>query len=480
VIKRTVQWIDERTGTSGFVHHTLNKVFPDHWSFLFGEIALYSFVVLVATGIFLAFFFNPSLAEKVYHGAYAPMRGVKVSAAYASALDLSFETRAGLVMRQTHHWAANVFIAAIVVHLCRIFFTGAFRKPRELNWWIGLTLLVLALFNGFTGYSMLDDLLSGTGLRIAYSIALSIPLIGTWIAFLVFGGEFPSDRIISRLFTTHILIVPVLIAALIGVHLALVWRQKHTQFPGEGRTERNVHGQPFWPTYAAKSVGLFFAVAAVLTALGGLAQINPIWLYGPFKPANVTMPAQPDWYLGWTEGALRIFPAWEIRIGGFVIPNPFFPAVLLPTIMFLVLYAWPYIDARITGDTAAHHLLERPRDRPGRTALGVAALTFFVVLFLGGSNDLMARWFTVPVDTITWVLRIATVVAPIVAGLIARRFMTAYTRSGAEKFSKVPLAYFLHAKLRPALPAPVPEPASPSPSSARAKKAAPRSRKPKR
>ena len=442
MIKRAVRWIDDRVGATGFIHNTLNKVFPDHWTFLFGEIALYAFVVLLATGIFLALFFDPSLAEKVYSGSYEPMRGTHVSAAYDSVLHLSFNVRAGLVMRQTHHWAANVFVAAIVLHLCRIFFTGAFRKPREINWWVGLTLLLLALFNGFTGYSMLDDLLSGTGLRIAYSVALSIPLIGTWIAFLIFGGEFPSDQIISRMFFTHVFIVPALIATLIGVHLALVWRQKHTQFPGPGRTEANVEGLSFWPTYAAKSVGLFFGVSAVLAALGGLAQINPVWLYGPFSPEKVSSPAQPDWYLGWLEGALRLFPPWEIRAGGWVIPNPFFPAVLLPGITFAVLYAWPYIDARLRGDDRAHHLLERSRDRPERTALGVAALTFYVVLFVAGSNDLLAKWFNVPVDAVTWVLRVMVLALPVLTGLLAHRAMTAYASSGASRFSKVPLASF--------------------------------------
>ena len=450
VVRRGVKWVDERAGVSGFTHETLNKVFPDHWSFLFGEIALYSFVVLLATGIFLAMFFNPSLATKVYHGAYAPMRGTQVSAAYGSALDISFSVRAGLVMRQTHHWAALVFIAAIVVHLCRIFFTGAFRKPREINWWIGLTLLLLALLNGFTGYSLLDDLLSGTGLRIAYSVALSIPFLGTWMAFLLFGGEFPSDQIISRLFFIHVFLVPLLILALVSVHLALVWRQKHTQFPGSGRTDRNVHGIRFWPSYATESVGLFFGVASVLTLLGGLAQINPIWLYGPFKVANVSGPAQPDWYLGWLEGALRIFPAWEIRIHGVVIPNPFYPAVLLPGITFAILYAWPMLERRFTGDVAPHNLLERPHDRPVRTALGVTALTFYVVLFLGGSNDLMAKWFSVPVETITWVLRIGVVVTPVVAGAVTYWLMNAYKQSGASQFTKVPLAYFLHRRRPPA------------------------------
>jgi ubiquinol-cytochrome c reductase cytochrome b subunit len=444
MIKRLVRWIDERVGATGFVHQSLNKVFPDHWSFLFGEIALYSFVVLVATGIFLAYFFQPSLAAKVYDGAYAPLRGVRMSAAYASALDLSFQVRAGLVMRQTHHWAANVFVAATVVHLCRIFFTGAFRKPRELNWWVGLLLLMLGIFNGFTGYSLLDDLLSGTGLRIAYSIALSIPVVGTWIAFLVFGGEFPSEQIISRLFTTHVFVVPVLIGLLIAVHLALIWRQKHTHFPGPGHTDRNVYGVMFWPTYAAKSIGLLCGVGAVLTALGGLAQINPIWLYGPFRVAAVTSPAQPDWFLGWTEGALRLFPAWEIRLGSYWIPNPFYPAVLLPGVTFLTLFAWPFIDAWMVGDHEPHHVLQRPHERPGRTALGVAALTFYFVLFLGGSNDLLSKWLSVPVTRITWTFRIACAVAPFLTGFVTYRAMSAHARSGADKLSKVPLGYFLH------------------------------------
>jgi len=443
MIKRLVKWFDERLGATGFLHETLNKVFPDHWSFLFGEIALYSFVVLVATGIFLAFFFHPSLTESVYHGAYKPLRGVPVSSAYASVVDLSFSVRAGLVMRQTHHWAALIFVAAIVVHLCRIFFTGAYRKPREINWWIGLTLLVLALFNGFTGYSMLDDLLSGTGVRIAYSIALSIPLVGPWIAFLVFGGEFPSDQYIGRMFFTHVFLVPALLGALIAVHLAIIWRQKHTQFPGPGRAENNVHGIKLWPTYATKSIGLFAGVAAVLTGLGGLAQINPVWLYGPFRLDAVSSPAQPDWYLGWTEGALRIFPSWEIRIGGYAIPNPFYPAVLLPGITFLLLYLWPVIDAWWTNDRLPHHVLDTPRERPGRTGIGVAALTFYTVLFFAGSNDLLAKAFSVSVEGITWMFRILVVTLPFATGLVTFWLLRGYQRSGAESFTKVPLRFFL-------------------------------------
>jgi ubiquinol-cytochrome c reductase cytochrome b subunit len=447
MIRRFVRWIDTRVGATSFTRGALNKVFPDHWTFMLGEIALYSFVVLLLTGIFLSFFFEPSTSTSVYEGSYAPLNGVEVSDAYRSVVDLSFEVRAGLVMRQIHHWAALVFIAATIVHLCRIFFTGAFRRPREINWIIGVSLLVLAILNGFTGYSLPDDLLSGTGLRIAYSIALSIPIVGTWIAFLIFGGEFPADQIIGRLFVTHIMIVPALIIGLLSIHLALIWRQKHTQFPAPGHTETNVVGSKLWPTYTAKSLGLFFAVFAVLCLLGGLFQINPVWLYGPFEPQQVSSPAQPDWYLGWVEGAIRLFPAWEIRAFGYEIPNPFYPAVLLPGLTFGLLYAWPFLEARITGDHAPHHLLSRPRDHPVRTALGAATLTFYVVIFTAASNDLLAKWLRVPVLTMTQIFRWLLLLLPPMIAYVVFRLMKALALSGANRFSEMPLSA-LRAKVR--------------------------------
>jgi len=416
MIRRLYKWFDDRLGASEFTEHALKKVFPDHWSFMLGEIALYCFVVLVATGIFLGLFFDPTSTKVTYHGPYLPLNGVPMSRAYESVVNLSFGVRAGLVMRQIHHWAALVFIASIVVHLCRIYFTGAFRRPREINWVIGVTLLLLGIFNGFTGYSMPDDLLSGTGLRIAYSVALSIPVVGTWIAFLVFGGEFPSNAIIGRLFFTHVFLVPAALGALIGVHLAIIWRQKHTQFPGRLEREDNVVGTHLWPTYAAKSVALFLGVFATLSAIGGLVQINPVWLYGPFRPEQVTSPAQPDWFLGWIEGALRLFPSFEVRALGFEIPSVFYPAVLVPGLTFMLLYAWPFLEAWVTGDHGPHHLLDRPRDRPVRTALGAATLTFYAMLFFSASNDLIAKGPAVPVDTVTMIfLTLVFALPPVVA-----------------------------------------------------------------
>jgi ubiquinol-cytochrome c reductase cytochrome b subunit len=420
-VDQAFRWTDERLGISKFTRHALDKIFPDHWSFMIGEIAMYCFVILVLTGSYLTFFFNASERDVVYQGSYQPLRGVHMSEAYRSVIDLSFQVRAGLVMRQIHHWAAVVFLAAIVVHLCRIFFTGAFRRPREINWIIGVTLLLLAMGNGFTGYSLPDDLLSGTGLRIAYSIVLSIPVIGVWVGSLLFGGKFPGTAIIPRLFIIHVLFIPAIIAAVLGAHLAILWHQKHTDFPGPGKSEHTITGSRLWPQYAAKSIGLFCFVLAVIGGLGGLAQINPVWLYGPYQPAAVSAGSQPDWYIGWLDGALRVFPNVEIRAFGHTVANPFFPGVLMPGITFGLLYAWPFLEQRFTKDRAPHNLLDKPRERPVRTALGVATITFYTVLFLAAGTDVLASTFFLAFETVLRIFQVALIVLPIITGGIAYR-----------------------------------------------------------
>ena len=419
MIERVGGWLDDRVGGARWVRSALRHVFPDHFSFMFGEVAAYSFFVLLGTGVFLTFFFEPSSGEVIYHGDYAPLVGLKVSEAYASTIRISFDIPMGLLIRQMHHWAALIFIMTIVLHLGRIFFTGAFRKPRELNWMVGVTLLVAAIANGFFGYSLVDDLLSGTGLRIAYSIAESIPVIGSWAATLFFGGEFPADQMVPRMFTMHVLIIPGLILGLLSVHLALVWRQKHTQFPGPMQREDNVVGSRLWPTYAARSTSLFLGLVAVIAALGGLVQINPIWLWGPYEPYAVTTGAQPDWYVGWLEGALRLFPAWEFTLWGHTVPALFWPGVFLPAVTFLGLYAYPFIEKRLTGDIAPHELLERPRNRAGRVAFGAGALTFYLVLFVAGSQDVFAAWMNLTIEKMVWLERLGLVVLPLIVGAIA-------------------------------------------------------------
>jgi ubiquinol-cytochrome c reductase cytochrome b subunit len=420
-LDRIVGWLDERTGVAEVARTLLRKVFPDHWSFLLGEIALFCYVVLVATGIYLTFFFAADTGPVTYEGSYVPLQGAEVSAAFDSVMRLSFEVRAGLLMRQVHHWAALVFVAAIVVHVSRVFFTGAFRRPREINWLIGVSLLLMALAAGFTGYSLPDDLLSGTGLRILYSVAFSIPFIGPWAAYLVFGGEFPPSEMIGRLYAFHIMLLPLLMIGTITVHLAILFLQKHTQFPGGKATEANVIGRHFWPGQAFRSLGLLFVTAAVLALLGGLVQINPVWVYGPYLPSAVSSPAQPDWYIGWLEGALRLGPNWEPTILGVTIPSPFLPAIVLPGIIFGGLALWPFIEARFSGDHREHHLLEYPWQAPLRLAIGTAALTLFVILTLAGANDVLAVLLNVHVEALTIAFRILAVAGPLVAGLIAYR-----------------------------------------------------------
>ncbi len=421
LIRRVLDVADDRLGTNSFARSALNKVFPDHWSFLLGEVIMYCLIVLIATGTYLSLFFVPSAKAVTYNGSYGALRGIEMSQAYQSTVRLSFDVRAGLLIRQMHHWAALLFVAALIAHVLRIFFTGAYRKPRELNWLIGVTLLVLAIFNGFSGYSLPDDLLSGTGLRIAYSSALAVPLIGSWVAFLIFGGEFPSPDLTSRLFVLHVLLVPGLIIGLLSAHLAMVWRQKHTQFPGPGHTEDNVVGTRLWPTYTARAIGLFAGVAGVIALLGGLVQINPVWLFGPFDPAAVTTASQPDWYMGWLEGAFRLMPPARTQVFGYELSEVFLPGVVLPGLTFTLLYAWPFVERRLTRDRAAHNLLDRPSEHPWRTSLGMAVLTFYVVLFLAGSQDIASQHLQVPVGRITLALRVLLVAMPLIVGLLTAR-----------------------------------------------------------
>jgi ubiquinol-cytochrome c reductase cytochrome b subunit len=427
-------YVDDRLHSANFLKRSLNKVFPDHWSFMLGEIALYSFIILLLSGTFLSFFFVPSQAEVIYNGSYVNLRGVPMSEAMSSTLDISFDVRGGLLMRQIHHWAALLFIAAMAVHLFRIFFTGAFRKPREVNWVIGVTLIVLGLLEGFAGYSLPDDLLSGTGLRIAQGIILAIPIAGPYVSYIVFGGEFPGDDFIPRLYTVHVLLIPGILLALITAHLMILWFQKHTQFPGPGRTEQNVVGYPLFPVYTAKAGGFFFVVFGVTAALGALAQINPIWLYGPYDPAQVSAGSQPDWYIGFLDGALRVMPNWEFWIGNLPISlNVLIPALVMPGIIFTAMALYPFIEQFATDDNREHHLLDRPRNQPTRTGIGVMGITFYTLLWINGGNDIIGDFFNVSINAITWTIRVTCILLPPLAFWITRRICLGLQRRDREK-----------------------------------------------
>ena len=418
MIRKYFLALDDRLQAAPFARKALNKAFPDNWSFLIGEIALYAFIVILATGLFLTMFFEADTAPVVYDGSYLPLVGRTVSRAYDSAMNISFDVTAGLTIRQMHHWAALVFVASITVHAFRVFFTGTFRKPRDLNWMIGVTLFLMAMGEGFTGYSLPDDLISGVGIRIAYSVALAIPVIGTWLCFLIFGGNFPADPMITRFLFFHVRLLSWLLLGLIGSHMGIMWRQKHTQFPGKGREEGNVKGSRFMPNMVIKTTGIMFVVFAVIAFLGAFFQINPIWLYGPYEASAVAQPAQPDWYIGWLEGALRLFPDWELPLGPYTVGNTFFPGVLVAGLFFNGLYMWPMIERRITKDESVHHLLDRPRDMPWRTGVGASMITFMFVLTLAGANDVLSKYFKVDVDSLTVALRYAVILGPVVIGFI--------------------------------------------------------------
>ena len=428
------KWADDRLGIGGAAKKQLRKVFPDHWSFMLGEIALWSFVVLLLTGVFLSLWFKPSMAEVVYNGSFPQLNGLEMSDAYASTLEISFDVRGGLLMRQMHHWAASLFIAAMLAHMMRVFLTGAFRKPRELNWVIGGLLILLGILEGFAGYSLPDDLLSGTGLRIADGLVKATPVLGSYMSFFMFGGEFPGDDIVSRLYIAHVLLIPGLILALIAAHMLLLVYHKHTQWPGPGRTEKNVVGYPMLPVYAAKAGGFFFIVFGVTALMGGLMTINPVWKYGPYNPAEVTAGSQPDWYMGIAEGLLRIMPGWETHIFGKTISwNIFLPGQIAPIALLVLVLAYPFLEAWITGDKREHHLLQRPRNAPTRTAFLAAMISLYGLLWAAGGNDILATLFHLDLNHITYFMRGAIFVIPVLVFIFTKRWCISLQRQDNEK-----------------------------------------------
>lgn len=427
-------WADERLGIAGATKKQIRKVFPDHWSFMLGEIALWSFVICLLTGVFLTLWFKPSMGEVVYSGSYDQLRGIEMSEAYASTLNISFDVRGGLLMRQMHHWAAMLFIASMLVHMMRTFLTGAFRKPRELNWIIGGLLLLLGILEGFAGYSLPDDLLSGTGLRIADGLVKATPVLGSYMSFFMFGGEFPGDIIIPRLYTAHVLLIPGLILALIAAHMLLLVYHKHTQWPGPGRTEQNVVGYPMMPVYAAKAGGFFFMVFGVTALMGGLMTINPVWRFGPYNPAEVTAGSQPDWYMGIAEGLLRIMPGWETEIWGVTLSwNVFLPGQIAPIALLVLVLAYPFLEQWITGDKREHHLLQRPRNVPTRTAFLAAMISIYGLLWAAGGNDILATTFHLDLNQITYFMRGAIFVVPVIVFILTKRWCISLQRSDNDK-----------------------------------------------
>ncbi|GAA1419177.1 cytochrome bc complex cytochrome b subunit [Agrococcus citreus] len=432
VTAAAANYLDERTSLSTMVATLGRKVFPDHWSFMLGEIILYSFVAILLSGTFLTFFFEPSMTAVHYEGSYVPLKGMEMSAAYASTINLSFDVRGGLLMRQLHHWSALLFVAAIGLHMLRVFFTGAFRKPREINWVVGFILFILAMAEGFTGYSLPDDLLSGNGLAIINGMVKGIPFVGNWVSFMLFGGLFPGDDVVPRLFVLHIMLLPALVIAFIGIHLVLMVVNKHTQFAGPGKTNDNVVGAPIMPLFAAKAGSFFFIVFGALVAIASTFTILPLWEYGPYDPSPVSAGTQPDWYIGFADGALRLAPGLESEILGLTISwNILVPMAVLGLFIVLVMF-YPFIEQWITGDKREHHLAERPRNNPTRTAIGVAGIVFYAVMWAAASSDLIATHFHLNVFQVTWVLQATLILGPIIGYWVTKRIAIGLQKKDRE------------------------------------------------
>ena len=426
-------YLDERVGVAGILKEFGRKIFPDHWSFMLGEVAMYSFVVLLISGTFLTFFFQPAMTEVVYDGVYGPLKGAEMSIAYASTLDISFEVRGGLLMRQVHHWSALLFVAAAGLHMLRVFFTGAFRKPREINWLVGFFLFVLGMGGGFTGYSLPDDLLSGNGLRIIDGMLKGVPVVGSYVSSLLFDGEFPGHAIVARLYSLHIMIIPALIILLLAVHLFMVVIHKHTHYSGPGKKDSNVVGYPLMPVYVAKAGGFFFIVFGAIMLISATFTINPVWNYGGYDPSPVSAGTQPDWYIGWLDGALRLAPTGMefVAFGGTWSFNILLP--LLVGVLFLVVVAaYPFIEKWVTGDDREHHVLDRPRNAPVRTAIGAAGVTFYAVLWAGAATDLIATHFMVSLNQVLTTMQILLIVGPIAAFYITKRIALSLQRKDRE------------------------------------------------
>lgn len=395
-----------------------HRVAPVHWTTLLGAVSAACFAVLAVTGAALLFSYQPSAERLVYAGTYAPLRGVEMSRAYYSVLHLSLEVRGGLLVRQTHHWAALILPASLTLQMLVAFFTGGFRRPRRSAWVLLCLVFLLTLGGGWSGYGLPDDSLAGTGLRIVEGITVGIPYVGPWLTAALFGDAFPGV-VVTRLYWVHVVVVPVALAVVLLARMVVIRRNLPAQLPGPGRSEANLVGLPR-ASVLARQVGMFLVATGLLVGIGGTVAIAPVWLYGPSSATSASAGSQPDWYTSFLDGALRLVPpGWEVTVGG---TWPL--AVLLPQVLvagFLtVVVLYPYLEAWTTKDRRDHHVLDRPRDAPNRTALGVAGLTFYGSLWAAGATDIVTTQLHLAFELQVYALRTGLVVGPPLAFVVTR------------------------------------------------------------
>jgi len=394
--KQVYDWFDSRldvAGAQGF----LGKAFPAEDSFLLGEVALFCFLFLVLSGAFLGFFYEPSTSDVQYDGPVAEFQGEEMPEAFVSVLHITYAVPFGMFIRRLHHWAAHLFVASIGLHMLRVFFTGAYRNPREPNWVVGTGLAVLAMGAAYTGYALPFDEFAATATGIGYNLTVSVPVVGDFFGEIIFGGQFPTSATIPRLYFLHVLVIPVAIGIGLAVHMAILIRQKHTEAPrdgdvqvGEETVDRDddsvIVGLPAVPNQTAVSAVVFFLTAATLSALAGFLPVHNVAEYGPNDPASTPELIMPDWFLMWVYGFLKLLPQWlTFSVGPVHVNTEFLGGIVLPGLVFAAIIAWPFVDR-----TEATHFTADPLDRPRQTAVGVAAVAFIMIASIAGMNNILA------------------------------------------------------------------------------------------
>ena len=387
-------------GTRRLVPDALRRDPEDRWAAAFGRIAVYSFIVALISGVLLLPFFRPSMATVVYHGSYSKLDGATMSHAYQSVLAISFDVRGGLLIRQVHHWSADLFVAAAILRLLRAFFRGRFSGRGRPDWLIWVALLPVGMLAAYTGTILPDDMLSGGSLSVITGVLLSLPLVGTHLVFWIFGGAPPGHQITGRDYWVHILVLPALAGALL---LA--------SFRPSPRWPRRMRPDPLLPF-----------TCAVLALLGTIAQINPVWLIGPYQPGSISSGSAPDWYMAFLDGALRIMPAWELTVAGHPLAlGVLIPGLVVPALFFTGLALYPLADRWTTGGRPPRGLLPpTPADLANRTAAGVAGLTFYGLLWAAAANDQIANHLHLDLYTVTWIFRVLVLAGPALAFGITR------------------------------------------------------------
>jgi ubiquinol-cytochrome c reductase cytochrome b subunit len=399
-------------------------LFPDKWSRTLGEFILACLGVLVVTGILLTFWYEPSVDPVVYAGTYAALRGVTVSEAFNSMLRISFDIPSGLLIRQAHHWASLLLNAAVLGLLARMFFGGLFRGARRVPWFGAVGLMILSLAGGFTGYNLPDDMLSGSSMAIASGVVQSIPVIGSGLEVLAFGGGFPGDFVV-KLYWIHILPVPL---AILGLLILIVRQAKqHVGASGRKASKRRTAAE------LLQSAGTILIGTSTLLVLGATAQISPIWVQGPSDPARAGNGSQPDWYLGFMDGGLRIFPNWEPTVFGYTLSLAVLvPGLVIPGILFTLLIAVPFLHKRF-GRAGTPDKPERPRHAVTRTALGVAWLLLYGVLTAAAAGDIIAVQFHLAVEHVVWFFRIAALVGPVIGYFSTKAILVGLVETDKER-----------------------------------------------